>query len=82
MDNLKNLLTVTFDDISGKYNVSISQGSTVEETIFAMSVVIKCFVRDGVVEKPEELVELLKKYLSDPQYEEVDDEKEEEDESV
>lgn len=65
------LLNVTFDEGSNIYHVELCKGSNVAETAFAMSVVIKCLIRDGIVEKVSDVTDLITKYLNDPQYEEV-----------
>ena len=70
---VKNLLTVSFDDETGQYQMSIPQGSNVAETAFCMATVIKCFVRDGYAKSNNEVVDLIKKYLNDPQYDEVEE---------
>lgn len=69
--NRKLLLAVAFDEDTSTYNVDIAQGSSVPETAFAMSVVIKCLVRDGIVKDPKEITQLILKYLDDPQYQEL-----------
>lgn len=71
MDDKKILLAVAFSDENNTYSVDIPAGSSVPETAFAMSVVIKCLMRDGIVEKPSEVTDLINKYLEDPQYQEV-----------
>ena len=53
------------------YNVQIPKGSNVPETAFCMTVVVKCMLRDGVIQKAEELTDLINKYCNDPQYSEV-----------
>ena len=68
---MKSILTVSFDDESGQYSVSIPQGSSVQETAFAMSVVVKCLNRDGMVARREEFIDLIKHYCDDSQYEEL-----------
>lgn len=70
-DNKKLLLGVAFDDANNTYIVDVGQGSSVPETAFAMTVVIKCLLRDKIIEKPEDIIDLIKKYLTDPQYDEV-----------
>lgn len=70
-NNKKIILAVAFDDEKDIYTVDIPKGSSVAETAFGMAIVIKCLIRDGVVEKPEDVTELITKYLADPQYEEV-----------
>ena len=69
----KNLLAVSFDDESGKYKIDIPAGSNVAESMFCIAVVIKCFVRDGYVKTTKEAIDMIKKYLNDPQYDEVEE---------
>lgn len=63
------ILKVSTDN-EGRYSVTIEKGMSVEEVAFAMAVVIKVFGRDGVI-KQEEMLELVKKYIDDSQYQEV-----------
>lgn len=77
-DNKKLLLGVAFDEVSNTYTVDLAQGSSVPETAFAMAVVIKCLIRDKIVEKAEDVTDLINKYLSDPQYDETQEVKDEE----
>lgn len=69
----KTLMMVSFDEESGQYKISLGEGSSIPETAFSMAVVIKCLVKDGYLEKKEDMVELINKYLTDPQYEEIED---------
>lgn len=71
MKHEKLLLGVAFSEKDNTYAVDIPAGSSVAETAFVMSVVIKCLVRDGIVEKPTDVTDLINKYLEDPQYQEV-----------
>ena len=49
MENEKKIiLAVAADDVNNTYTVDIPAGSSVPETAFAMAVVIKCLIRDGV----------------------------------
>lgn len=63
------VLTVATD--GNNYYVSIPAGSNVAETAFAMHCVIKMLVRDGMCESNEVFLDMIKKYLGDPQYDEV-----------
>lgn len=54
----------------GNYKVMVNEGASVEEVAFAVTVLIKCFDRDGVIKK-ENMLELINRYLNDVQYEEV-----------
>ena len=65
------LLAVKYDQDKDMYNVQIPKGSNVPETAFCMTVVVKCMLRDGVIQKAEELTDLINKYCNDPQYSEV-----------
>lgn len=67
----KSILTVSFDDETGSYSVSIPQGSSVQETAFAMSVIVRCLHRDGMVARQEEFIDLINHYCNDSQYEEI-----------
>lgn len=70
----KTLLSVSFDDENGIYNVHVPAGSNVAETAFGMAVVIKCLVKDGVIDDHKIVTDMLNKYLTDSQYDEVSNE--------
>ena len=72
MANKKLILAVAFDDENNTYSVDIPAGSSVPETAFAMSIVIKCLIKDGIIEKSSDVTELINKYIDDPQYKEVE----------
>ena len=65
------LLAVKYDQDNDIYNVQIPKGSNVAETAFCMTVVVKCLLRDKVIDKPEVVTDLINKYCTDPQYNEV-----------
>ena len=65
------LLAVNYDQEKDIYNVRIPAGSNVAETAFCMTVVVKCMLRDKVIDKPEAITELINKYCNDPQYNEI-----------
>ena len=69
--NRKILLAVSFDNDTNRYQVDIPDGSTIAETVFGFSVVIKCLLRDGLIESPKEIYDMLKRYVEDPQYQEI-----------
>lgn len=71
--NKINVLTVVFDSETGLYNVSIPQGSNIAETAFAISVVIRCLLRDGLITNIPEFMAQIVKYTSDPQWSEKDE---------
>lgn len=70
----KLLLAVAYDEDTNSYSVDVAGGSSVPECAFCMAVVIKCLVRDGVVESVNEVTDLINKYCMDSQYEELKDE--------
>lgn len=65
------LMAVAFSESKNSYIVDLAKGSNVAETAFAMSVVIKCLMKDGIIKSPTDVTDLVNKYLNDPQYEEV-----------
>lgn len=71
----KNLISISVNPENGEYKINIAEGSNVAETMFAVSAMIKCFVRDGVIENAETATKLLVKYLTDSQYDEVKNDK-------
>ena len=73
------LMAVAFDHKKNTYIVDLARGSNVAETAFAMTVVIKCLLKDGVIKQATDVTDLINKYLNDPQYEELKDEDEDED---
>lgn len=71
----KNLISISVNPENGEYKINIAEGSNVAETMFAISAMIKCFVRDGIIENAEIATKLLIKYLTDSQYDEVKNDK-------
>ena len=71
MNEKKLILAVAFDEGANRYSVDIPAGSSVQETAFAMAIVIKCLIRDGIIEKSSDMTNLVNKYVDDPQYQEV-----------
>ena len=65
------LMAVAFSESKNSYIVDLAKGSNVAETAFAMSVVIKCLMKDRIIKSPADVTDLIDKYLNDPQYEEV-----------
>lgn len=65
------LMAVAFSESKNSYIVDLAKGSNVAETAFAMSVVIKCLMKDGIIKSHKDVTDLIDKYLNDPQYEEV-----------
>lgn len=73
--SVKNILSIDYNDENGNYNVKMPKGSNLAETMFSIAAMIRCLVRDNVIENKDVAVEMLNKYLSDPQYEEVSEDK-------
>ena len=69
--NTIDLLTVSFQQDKNVYSVKLAQGSSVAETAFSMAIVIKCLLKDNIIKSSTEVLDLINKYLTDPQYEEV-----------
>lgn len=69
--SVKNILSISTDTDTGAYNISICEGSNVAETMFAVAAMIRCFARDGVIDDTKIAIDLLNKYLTDSQYDEV-----------
>lgn len=67
----KILMAVAFSEENNTYIVDIPSGSSVSETAFCMSVVIKCLIRDGIIKDANEVTDLINKYMTDPQYQEL-----------
>lgn len=71
--NMTTLLQVGFNEEQKSYFVNLAAGSNVAETAFSVAVIIKCLIKDKIIEKAEDFTSLVEKYLNDPQYEEVKD---------
>lgn len=65
------LMAVAFNESKNTYIVDLAKGSNVAETAFAMTVVIKCLLKDGVIKSASDVIDLINKYMNDPQYDEV-----------
>lgn len=69
----RDIISVTAREEGGNeiYSVSIPKGSNVAETAFGMAVVIKCLVRDHMAESYQDILDMISKYCTDPQYNET-----------
>ena len=65
------MLAIALDTDKNVYSVDIPKGSTINEVAFNMAVVIRCMVKDGVIKDAKEMTDLIIKYSTDSQYEEV-----------
>lgn len=72
-DNKITLLEVSYNEENDMYTVKIPKGSNVNETAFCMTVVIKCMLRDKVINDVKDVTNLIEKYCNDPQYDELED---------
>lgn len=70
MEDKRLILAVASND-DGNYFVDIPAGSNAAETAFAMSVVIRCFVKDGVIDNPGIMLDLISKYTTEDQYDPI-----------
>ena len=64
------VLSVSFDGDGGLYSFTAPNGTSAEELAFVMAALIKVLDRDGIIPR-DEFQELVHKYLTDPQYEEL-----------
>lgn len=65
------ILTISFNNETGNYGIKISKGCSLNEVFFGINVLIKCLVRDGIIENEDVVFDTLKKYATDPQYQEL-----------
>lgn len=70
---MKKIVDVAFNPEDGKYYVTAGEGSNVNECAFACAVLAKIFVKNDFIKDAREFEELIHKYLTDPQYDEVDE---------
>lgn len=68
------IVAIGFNESKNVYEVNIPQGSNVPEVAFGIAAMVKCLVRDKVIEKPKEFIDMIKKYVYDPQYGEIEGE--------
>lgn len=70
---MKTILKVDFNDEDGRYYIAAGNGSSTSECAFACAVVARVFAKQGFVSDTQEFEEMIHKYLTDPQYDEVPD---------
>lgn len=76
---MKTILKVDFNDEDGRYYIAAGNGSSTSECAFACAVVARVFAKQGFVSDTKEFEEMIHKYLTDPQYDEVQDTEDTED---
>lgn len=65
------LVSIECSSDGTQYHINLRQGSTVNETAFCVSAMIKCLVRDGAIKTTKEFTDLVNRYLTEEQYQEV-----------
>lgn len=70
---MKTILKVDFNDEDGRYYIAAGNGSSTSECAFACAVVARVFAKQGFISDTQEFEEMIHKYLTDPQYDEVPD---------
>lgn len=70
---MQKILEVAFNQEDGKYYVTAGEGSNVNECAFACAILAKIFVKNDFIKETKDFEDLIHKYLTDPQYDEVDD---------
>lgn len=68
---VKTVLKVTTDLNGTTYDVSADEGSSVNEMAFAVMVVMRALIKTGNIKDAKEFMDLVNKYLTDVQYEEI-----------
>lgn len=76
---MKTILKVEFNNEDGRYYVAAGDGSSTSECAFACAIVARIFAKQGFISDTKEFEDLIHKYLTDPQYDEVPDDAEEDD---
>lgn len=72
LDTKHLIVAIAFNETKGTYEMNIPQGSNVPEVAFGIAALCKCLVRDKVIEKPNDFIGMIKKYVFDPQYGEIE----------
>lgn len=65
------ILAIAYSADKNQYSFDIPQGMSLQEVAFAVSALARCLKRDKVIETEQIFVDLVNKYLNDPQYNEV-----------
>lgn len=78
---MKTILKVDFNDEDGRYYIAAGNGSSTSECAFACAVVARVFAKQGFISDTKEFEEMIHKYLTDPQYDEVPDVEDTDDEA-
>ena len=65
------ILAIAYSADKNQYSFDIPQGMSLQEVAFAVAALTKCLKRDNVIETEQIFIDLVNKYLNDPQYNEV-----------
>lgn len=76
---MKTIIQVSFNEDSNRYHIHAGEGTSVDECAFACAVVARVFTKSKFISSTAEFETMIHKYLTDPQFEEVTEEDEEED---
>ena len=66
------ILAIAYSTNKNQYSFDIPSGMSLQEVAFAVAALAKCLKRDNVIETEQLFVDLVTKYLNDPQYNEVE----------
>ena len=72
-DDKRLIITISFNETTGSYEVKLPQGSNLAEAAFGSAAFVKCLVRDKIIKEPSEFIEQIQKYTYDVQYKELED---------
>lgn len=70
--NKKLIVSVSSND--KQYFVDAPEGTTLNEIMFGLSVIVRCLHRDGFLESVEQGLDMIKRYSTDSQFTEVKEE--------
>ena len=74
-DDKRLIITISFDENKGTYEVKLPAGSNLAEAAFGIAAFVKCLVRDKIIKEPSEFIEQIQKYTYDVQYKELENDK-------
>ena len=60
-DDKRLIITISFNETNGTYEVKLPQGSNLAEAAFGIAAFIKCLVRDKIIKEPSEFIEQIQK---------------------
>lgn len=71
-DDKRLILAIGFNETTGRYEINIPSGSNVPECAFGVSALIKCLVREKIMDNQQDFIDLISKYTYDIQYAELE----------